>query len=290
MKWVLLDVSFVAYRAFYSCRDLQAEDVPTGVLFKFFEQLRNIAYHSRIKSNKFALFADSRRSIRHDSFPTYKANRAKEETPEETAARDALRDMIRLLRTVILPDMGFAVYMQKGLESDDLMAEAARRLTARKRQGVIVTADKDLLQCITDYVHWFSPVQEAYYTPQLFYNKFEMHPALYSVVKAIAGCASDNVPGVPRVGEITAMKYLRGVLPEHNKTYAAIESEDGKKITERNLKLVKLPHPATEPFRLRKPDFRPGVFFQICERYGLQTYLQKTERKAWLKFFASWGD
>ena len=64
MKWVLIDLSFLAHRARYSCKDLDDDDVPTGVLYGFFQELYSICNNTPVSSNKIIIFADSKKSYR----------------------------------------------------------------------------------------------------------------------------------------------------------------------------------------------------------------------------------
>ncbi len=288
--WVLVDISWLAYRAYYTMGGLEFEDLPTGIIFGVFMQLREICHSPRVRSSRIAIFCDSRSSIRARTLPTYKGKRHEMRTPEEVEMIAAMKDQRVTLQEEILPAIGFPVYMQKGLESDDLMADVASSLSnapvykkAGRRQAIMITSDSDLFQCITPIVHWFDPQRDVYHDPSSFAEKYGIYPSKWGEVKALAGCSTDNVPGVGGVGEGTAIKYLNGQLPPHYKAHKHICSKKGEAARLRNRELVVLPHKATEPICLREPSYNMDKFFFYCEKYGLQSILDA--RKGWGAFF-----
>jgi DNA polymerase-1 len=265
--------------------ELDWEDFPTGVLFGFFEQFRTLCQDDMINSNRVVFFFDSRKSYRKKAFPDYKAKRRESLTEEERKQIGVMHDQLTLLRRDLLPSLGVQVHRQAGCESDDLMAQAANQLTDAKEPGIIVTADGDLWQCISEYVSWYDPARKRYLTPSSFARQKGIPPARWGLVKALAGCAGDGVPGIARVGEKTAVKFLLNQLPQTHKTYQAITSPTGGSIFSRNKELVLLPHEKTRAFELRSPDYKPEHFFSFCERYGFRSYLKGARKEEWLRFF-----
>lgn len=290
MIWVLVDVSYLAYRAMHTLSDLSFEDLATGVVFGFFTQLRQICIDGRINSNQVIIFADSRESKRRLVYPEYKhKRRTSKKTAEEIDKIREMRRQLDVLTGTILPRMGFPVYSQEGLESDDLIAWTARHLTMQgcieghnRRQAVMVTADGDLFQSITTRVHWYDPGRNIYHTPETFYMLKGVTCRQWARVKTLSGCRTDNVAGVPGVAEPTAIKYLQGDIPPSRKVHQSIISDRGRSIEERNRGLVVLPHVETSPIVLRPPVFDEESFFFFCERYGLMSIIR--ERETWLKF------
>lgn len=283
--WILIDVSYLAHRAKYAVQGLAWEDFPTGVMFGFWEQLKTICNNPYIDSNRVALFFDSRKSYRRKVFPEYKSQRRKNQTNDEQLQSSIMRDQIKLLRTIVLPKVGFPVYLQSGCESDDLIAQAALQLDQKNERGIIITSDGDLWQCITDNIHWYDPARRKFLDVARFRQEKKIHPDHWGSAKCMAGCSGDEVPGIPGVGEKTAVKYLLGELPCHYKTYKSIQSEEGIEISYRNIELVVLPHPKTKPINLLEPDYNTEAFFESCERYGFLTYLKEPKKKDWERFF-----
>ena len=281
--WVLVDLSYLAYRAMNTVGHLQHGELKTGVMFGFFNQLRMICQDPKVQSNKVGIFIDSRHSVREEFYPDYKKKRKQERTPEDIKRLSIMWQQIRVLVKEVLPAVGIPTYRQKGLESDDLMAMAAVRLkTFDGGAVVIVTGDGDLYQCINNRVSWYDPGRRKFYNEATFRAEKGIAAKLWGQVKALAGCHSDNVKGIPGIGEATAIKYLTGTLPMHQKAYQKIRVASDIKL--RNQKLVLLPHHLTKPFQIREPSYNPDAFFKFAKKYGLISFTKDRDR--WLSFFA----
>ena len=285
--WILIDLGWLSYRSMHAMggSGLSHNEHSTGVLYGLLEQIRSLAYDPKLLSNRIAIFCDSRHSFRRDVYPEYKQQRRAKRTDKEIAMRRAMDDQIK----VVLPalrEIGFPVFRQRGLESDDLMAMAARFLDSNAKFGVIVTADGDLYQCITNYVHWYDPSRNRYMDEAAFYRHAEgLDPHQWALAKCLYGCASDNVKGVPGVGPKTALQHQLGFFPVKGKKGIALQSEEGLQIIARNQKLILLPHAATKPITLHEPEYNRRAFFRFCRRYGLASYLRNPRRRYWNAFF-----
>lgn len=294
MMWVLVDLSWLAHRAMHSMKDMEHDDVPTGVVYGFFTSLRQICLDEKVRSCKIAICCDSRTSKRTDFFDKYKHRRHADKDEEEIEKLRAMRKQVAILRDDVLPAMGFPVLQQDGLESDDLMAWVARRISNNARlldlparafpEAVMITSDGDLYQMISPWVHWYDPSRKKYHTEESFQAIKGVHPKAWGMVKAISGCTTDTVPGVGGVGEKGAIQYIMGDLPKKSKKHATIVSDYGKAVITRNKRLVVLPHEETEPIILKEPTYKTDAFFKCCKRFGLYSILR--ERGNWEAFFA----
>ena len=282
---VFVDVSWLAYRARYAMDGLSFDDMPTGVLFGVFEQLRTICLDGKVNSNRLHMFFDSKQSFRRKAYPEYKRGRRADPTPEEQQVADMMHDQIRLLRRKIFPSIGLPCYMQSGLESDDLIAEAARKIPGSET-AIIITADQDLYQCISDLVSWYNPASDSWMGVLNLWRHKDIDPSMWARVKAIAGCTTDNVQGVPGVGEKTAIEHILGRLNPEYKRAKAIVTAEGKRIIRRNLKLVRLPHAKTTPFKLQKTEWSAKAFRKMCEQYGFESYTRDPLISQWQTIFA----
>lgn len=295
---VLFDASWLAYRSKYTMGDLSHKGEPTAIIFGFLDQLRTVCADPHVNSTHAAIFFDSRHSYRRDYFPDYKKKR-NIRTPEEFADILVMHDQMRRLRKEILPDIGFPCFQQYGLESDDLIAQAADQLEGLG--ATIITADGDLYQCITSRVSWYDPQRNIHLDPQTFWAKYEVYPEDWATVKAVGGCKTDEVPGVGyiingkerRVGEDGAISYVLRCLKEDNAKYKAIMSEDGQRQIAHNYNLVKLPHRRTKPIpaldpiaNLFIPKYKPERFFKWCEKLGFASFLEGGRKQQWEAFFA----
>ena len=123
-------------------------------------------------------------------------------------------------------------------------------------------------------------MQGKHTTIQSFKKEYGLETKDWWKVKAIGGCSTDEVPGVaPRVGEGTAVKYVRGELPKHHKTYIGIVSKEGKENRKRNIRLTRLPYPGTKTFELSSDKLSDKKWDRFCDKLGFESLRGKSARK-----------
>ena len=103
------------------------------------------------------------------------------------------------------------------------------------------------------------------------FGKVNLPLAVVQVVKIIAGCSTDEVPGVPGVGEKTAIKYLTGELDKHTKTFKKIATSASFPLYARNRKLIKLPMEGTHRFRLQDDELSEEGWRQVTKLLGMRS-------------------
>ena len=270
---LILDSNFICHQAAHALRKLTtADDVPSGVVFGFLSRMLTLAQRFHTKSIYFTW--DSRFSYRKRRFPFYKTRKATED-PEELAWRRATFKQMKLIRKDILPTLGFRnVFMQGGVEADDLMSVLVNNTLASM---VIVTADADIYQLLYPHVRIYNPTTKKTMTAKRLMEAKGVKPGQWAHVKALAGCSSDTVPGVPGVGEKTAIRYLCGKLPPKYKTYQQIISKKGQSIYARNLLLVRLPLPVTSPIIIEPDELSMGGLEEVCKRYKLPSLWRRKD-------------
>lgn len=283
--WLLIDLSYLAHRSRFALKDFAYEDIPTGILYGFFEQLYAICSNHRFKTSRIAIFSDSRFSIRTKQFPDYKRKRKESRSEEELEALKIMYEQVDLLKDKILPAMGIPVYGQKGLESDDLMAWVAGELTRKGERGVMITGDGDLYQCISPFVGWYDPGRNLYFSKTSFRRAKGVNPSKWGLVKAIGGCTSDGVPGVRGVSEAGALSYILHRIPPHHKKYELIKNAFKSGEIKKWKRIVVLPHKKTKPFTFSSPKYDSESFFKFCKKYGIESYLIPSEKRKWVNFF-----
>lgn len=277
-RLVYFDASWLAHRAKWTMKSIAGSG--TEIIFGFLEQMRATCLGPRVRSNRVAFFFDSRHSFRRDVFPAYKAKR-RNKTPEELAEAGSMADQLKKLRKEILPDIGFPCFRQSGLESDDLIAQACED---NPTKAVIITADEDLLQCISPDVHWFDPSRDKYMVLATMIHEKRVSPADWVAVKCMAGCQTDGVPGIPGVGEKTATDFLwRLVSPAKT---MKISGSEAQAIAMRNWGLIALPHPATRPVVVPEVKYNSDALFKWAGKLGFTSYLEPHRKRAWETFFA----
>jgi hypothetical protein len=175
-----------------------------------------------------------------------------------------VRKQVKLLREDYLKQIGFKnILYQEGFEADDVIAKVI--VDRPKRDFIIVSSDQDLYQLIGKYVKVYSPKKQELITEESFRKKFGCGPGVWAQVKAMAGCSTDNIKGIPGVGEKTAIKFICGALNK-GKTFDKIIL--GNKTTRRNISLVTLPYPGIEPFVLLKDSVSPEGWQSLVSRLG----------------------
>lgn len=265
--WLLVDVPFLCNRAFYALPGLEKDGVKTQVVYGVLSDIGNLMFE--FKTTDVCLCFDSKQSVRRDMYPEYKQKRRDDRTPEEEEARHELYDQITKLRRKYFPAIGFRnVFMQRGYESDDLMAELARTLPGQD-EVYIVTADHDMFQCIRRNVRVYDPMRKSFMTEGRLMKEYGVTPEQWALVKEIGGCKSDNVPAVAdRVGETTALSWVKGELKEGSKKLLKIDAAP-LEIRKRNRRLVKLPFKGTEPIEpVAGATLSEEGWFEVCDELG----------------------
>ena len=202
---MLLDGNSLAYRAFYA---LPAENfktksgLTTNAVYGFTAMLINLL-RDEAPSHIAAAFDVSRQTFRADRFPEYKANRVS--TPDE------FRGQIDITKEV-LNAMGITALAEPGFEADDIIATLATQGEAAGYRVLVVTGDRDALQLVNADVTVLYPIKGVStlmrYTPDAVVEKYGLTPAQYPDFAALRGDPSDNLPGIPGVGEKTAAKWI----------------------------------------------------------------------------------
>lgn len=272
--WLVMDGNNLAHRAFYALtEDLSHEGVSTAMLFGVF---RDIAIMTqKFQTPHIAFCFDAGRPRRLEKLPTYKETREKNRKaldPDTALKYKAMRRQIRDLQCDILPGMGYAnVFWEGGYEADDCIASFVYGLGARD-DAIIVSSDKDLYQLLGTNVKIYRPTAKEVYTLQKFKEEWGLPPTKWAEVKAIAGCDTDDVPGIRGVGEKTAAKYLRNELKPTSK--AAQSIADGMAKWKKNIPLVTLPYPGTPCFFPKQDRVSLKTWRVACTRFGMRSLIE----------------
>lgn len=273
--WLILDCNYLCHRAKHVFGELNHADSATGVVYGFLRDILTLS--ERFDTSRFVFCWDKGESRRKDMFPQYKARRRRHEklTKDEIAFEKAFRRQIYLLRTRYLPTIGFRnIFHQDGYESDDIIASICHSLVPDLEQAVIVSADQDLFQLIQHNVIWYNPRSREIVSLQRFKKKFGIRPKQWAKVKAIAGCSSDNVPGVEGVGEITALRYIKKNLQYTHAKYKAIKA-NWRSVVLRNKPLVLLPFKGTKVFKLSLDHPTQQGWNEVTRKLGMKSIRYK---------------
>ena len=202
---LLLDGHSLAYRAFFA---LPAENFrttsgqTTNAVYGFTSMLINLL-RDEAPTHVAAAFDVSRQTFRAEAYPEYKAGRS--------ATPDEFRGQVDITKDV-LGAMGIPVMAVPGFEADDIIATLTTRAAALGYRVLVCTGDRDALQLVTDDVTVLYPrkgVSElTRFTPEEVQSKYGLSPAQYPDFAALRGDPSDNLPGIPGVGEKTAARWI----------------------------------------------------------------------------------
>jgi DNA polymerase-1 len=204
-RLLLLDGHSLAYRAFFA---LPVENFstttgqPTNAVYGFTSMLINVLRDER-PTHIGVAFDVSRRSFRSEQYSEYKANR--NETPTDFKGQVSLvQEVLTALRVPFVEKVGY--------EADDVIATLARQGREAGMEVLICSGDRDAFQLVTDDVTVLYPkrgVSElARMTPAAITERYAVGPEHYRAVAAMVGETSDNLAGVPGVGEKTAAKWI----------------------------------------------------------------------------------
>lgn len=202
---LLLDGNSLAFRAFYA---LPAENfktkngLTTNAVYGFTAMLINLL-RDEGPTHIAAAFDVSRQTFRSERYPEYKANRSS--TPDE------FRGQIEITKEV-LGALGITVLAEAGFEADDIIATLATQAEQSGYRVLVVTGDRDSLQLVSDNVTVLYPRKGVSdltrFTPEAVVEKYGLTPQQYPDFAALRGDPSDNLPGIPGVGEKTAAKWI----------------------------------------------------------------------------------
>jgi len=202
-KLLLLDGNSLLYRAFFALPPMSAPDGrPTNAVYGFMNMLLRLVADEPPDYIAVA-FDKSRVTFRNAEFTEYKATRA--------ATPDDLRPQFPILREV-LAALGIAACELDGFEADDVIGTLSRLGSQSGLDVLIVTGDRDALQLINPQTHVLLTrrgiTETERYDPNALHEKYGLSPDQMIELKGLMGDQSDNIPGVPGVGEKTALKLL----------------------------------------------------------------------------------
>lgn len=212
----LVDGSAYIYRAYHAVAPLtNAEGMPTHAVFGFLNILKRLL---KDKQPRYLAVAFDMRGpvFRHDIYPDYKANRPP--MPDDLAVQiPYIKELVR--------NMNIPCFEVQGIEADDIIASAAKVLSAQGAKVVVVSGDKDLLQLVDDKVVMWDPMKNKIMDTAAVEEKYHVKTEQLLDCYSLMGDSSDNVPGVPGVGPKTAQKLIN----EYGTLEGIYENLDGMK-------------------------------------------------------------
>ncbi|WP_061799656.1 DNA polymerase I [Serratia ficaria] len=199
---ILVDGSSYLYRAYHAFPPLtNSAGEPTGAMYGVLNMLRSLLLQYQ-PSHVAVVFDAKGKTFRDELFAEYKSHRP--------PMPDDLRAQIEPLHKMVKA-MGLPLLVTPGVEADDVIGTLALEAEKAGHAVLISTGDKDMAQLVTPNVTLINTMNNSILGPQEVCDKYGIPPALIIDYLALMGDASDNIPGVPGVGEKTAQALLQGV-------------------------------------------------------------------------------
>lgn len=212
---ILIDGSSYLYRAFYvpQLKRMQTTSgQPTGAVFGIINMIKSLMSEYP-ESHIVAVFDAKGKNFRHDLYEEYKANRP--------PMPDELRSQIDYVHRGIKA-MGLPLVAISGVEADDVIGTYAKQASDAGKTVLVASGDKDLAQIVTDRVNLIDTMKKVIMDVDGVIEKFGVRPNQIIDFLTLTGDTSDNIPGVPKVGPKTAVKWLS----EYDTLDGVIENAD----------------------------------------------------------------
>ncbi|MGI0135030.1 MAG: 5'-3' exonuclease, partial [Candidatus Micrarchaeaceae archaeon] len=279
-KLVIIDGKSVFYRGYYAMPNLSTKDgIPTGGVYGFAVMALEVI--KRLKPDYVAVAWDKpKTNIRRRLalYPEYKAGR-KPAPPD-------FYEQIPILHE-LLHAFGWPLYELDDYEADDIMGTLAVQARAKGLNTLLVTSDLDMLQLVNGNVHVYALKRGLtdieLYSNQTFEAKFGLRVDQYLDLKSLKGDSSDNIPGVPGIGEKTAIELLQqyqtldGVYENLALVKDSVRKklEAGKKLASLSKELARIwtdaPLPLDLPALDAKNDIQPAQILALFQKLEFRT-------------------
>ncbi|NOX77127.1 MAG: DNA polymerase I [Gammaproteobacteria bacterium] len=274
-RLILVDGSSYLYRAFHAMPSLNnSSGQPTGAIYGVANMLKRLL--SEQQPQHMAVVFDAKgKTFRDELYPLYKAHRP--------PMPDELREQIAPLNALI-EAMGLPLLCIEGVEADDVIGTLATQATAAGMDTLISTGDKDMAQLVNDHVSLMNTMDNTHLDTQGVTEKFGIPPDLIVDYLTLMGDSVDNIPGVPKVGPKTAVKWLRqyGSLAAVMASAENIKGKVGENLRE-SLAQLPLSHQlATIKCDVALPASPEQLTLRTAEHDPLVKLVGELEFKNWL--------
>ncbi|MCP2605177.1 DNA polymerase I, partial [Candidatus Aminicenantes bacterium AH-873-B07] len=198
-KIFLVDGNSLVYRAYFALPRLTTrKGFPTNAVYGFINMLRKLIKNEN--PEYFVVAFDVKGpTLRHKLFKEYKAQRPP--MPNE------LQMQIPYIKE-ILKALNIPIFEEQNYEADDILGSLAKKASNQNFISILVTGDKDFFQLVNDKIIVYNPVKEKYFDRKEIETSFGVKPEQVIEVLALQGDQSDNIPGIPGIGEKTARMLI----------------------------------------------------------------------------------
>ena len=218
--FLIVDGNSLMHRAYHALPLMDADGIFTNAIYGFLNMLLKVIKEEDVRYIA-VCFDEHGPTFRHTAYPDYKAGRS--------ATPDELRQQFRTIRE-LLTDIGVKWYTLMGWEADDLLGTLSLRAEEEVRP-LLLTGDRDALQLVdgkTELMFTRKGISETIlFTPAKVHEEYGFSPEQVTDWKGLAGDSSDNIPGIPGIGDKTAVKLLQKYGTLEN-VLASTDQEKGK--------------------------------------------------------------
>lgn len=272
---VLVDGSSYLFRAYHALPPLlSSKGHPTGAIKGVISMIRKLAQD--FSESKLIIVFDAKgKNFRHELYPDYKANRP--------PMPDDLRCQIEPIHQIIKA-MGLPLLIVDAVEADDVIGVLANQATRDQKDVVISTGDKDMAQLVSDHVTLINTMTNTRMDIDGVIEKFGVRPDQIIDYLALVGDSSDNIPGVPKCGPKTAVKWL-AEYPSLKEVMANADKITGKVGENLRDSLGFLPlsyQLATIKTDIELPESLDEICHQDADNKRLRELFEEFEFRSWL--------
>ena len=232
-KLYLIDGNSLLYRSFYAIQRLStSKGFPTNAVFGFISMLKKLI--EKEKPHYLGIVFDTKGpTVRHKAYKDYKAHR--KPMPEDLVVQIPV--IKKIIKAFKIP-----MFEQENYEADDVLGSLAHKASSKKVLSVIVTTDKDLFQLVDKSTIVYNPAKEITLDERKVKEHFGVSPSQIVDVLALWGDPSDNIPGVPGIGEKTSKSLINqfGSLEKLLKNLDKIQKAPLKEKIKQNLDQLEL--------------------------------------------------
>jgi len=233
-KLILIDGNAFCYRAFYAIKGLtSSKGFPTNAIYGFITMMNKIIQEQK-PSHLAVAFDRKEPTFRHKKFKEYKITR--KPMPEDLVSQ--MPYIKKVVEAYNIP-----IFELAGYEADDILATVAKKAAAKKFLTLIVTGDKDILQIVDSHIKVYDTHKEGLlYDESKVKERFGVGPNRVVDIMALMGDATDNIPGVPGIGEKGAVELIKefGGLEKLLSNTAKVKSKSKRELLEKNKELAKV--------------------------------------------------
>ena len=279
---ILVDGSSYLFRAFHAIQNLSnSKGQPTNAIYGVINMVRKLISEYQPES-MVVIFDAKGKTFRNDMYADYKANRP--------PMPDELRSQIEPIHNIIRA-MGIPMLVIEGVEADDVIGTLCQQASELKMETLVSTGDKDMAQLVNQHVTLINTMTDTLMTPEAVVEKFGVKPDQIIDYLALMGDSVDNIPGVPKCGPKTAVKWLAqfGSLDEVMAQADQVKGKIGESLRNsldflplsRQLATIKcdVELPLTpEQLKLEAPD-KPALR-ELFKEMEFKTWLRQVEEGA----------